>query len=100
MGAQFWGAAFGSINVCFAKSVSWANHSGEIVQLRDDRPAYGVYILTESGRALSSILPSNEENVGIEYARKLQTILPPNEVFLLLPSSGGGFAKIAVPPPA
>ncbi|CAD0211201.1 hypothetical protein AGRHK599_LOCUS1226 [Rhizobium rhizogenes] len=97
-GVPFWGTQFGQITVCFAKSVALPVKGNDILKIRDQRPAFGVHILTETGRALSSILPSYEYKIGLEYARKLQTVVGANEVFLIVPAGDGKFGKSSVPP--
>lgn len=95
---EFWAMPFGNIAVCFPKSLSFSNISNAILGMRDARPVFGVLILTEAGRALSSILDSYEEQIGIEYAHKLQTVLPSAEIFLIETISDDELRIRPVPP--
>lgn len=97
-GIPFWGTTFGDISVCFAKSVAWPSTGNDILNISENTPAFGVHILTETGLALSSILPSHEYYAGLNYARKLQTVVGADEVFLIVSTGDGRFGRTSVPP--
>ncbi|WFU89481.1 DUF2806 domain-containing protein [Rhizobium sp. CC1099] len=83
---KVWIHTFGKFAVGFAQDTK-ADFDQKILVDNDGKPSTPVYVLTDVGRALSSILPSNEENAGFEYAKKLASVLPQGSVmtWLVLP---------------
>ncbi|ULJ72957.1 hypothetical protein [Rhizobium gallicum] len=86
-GKKIWLSQFGKFAVGFAQDTQ-VTYDQKILSNTDGKPSTPVYVLTDVGRALSSILPSYEENAGFEYAKKLASVLPEGSVmtWLLLPN--------------
>ncbi|WP_064651865.1 DUF2806 domain-containing protein [Rhizobium sp. WYCCWR10014] len=94
---EAWASSFGSLTLSFPKSVSVSHKNSEIISLARQEPAFGVYILTDVGRALSSILPFNEIQVGVEYAKRLITEIPAANISFWQQYEPGQYARIPSP---
>jgi hypothetical protein len=79
-GAKLWLFLFGNTSVGFKQNATVSySEKGPVIH-RDGKPAIPVYILTDVGLALSSILPANEPQVGLNYASELRKYLPDGEL--------------------
>lgn len=59
-------------------------------------PAIPVYVFTDIGIGLSTILPSNQESIGMAYAAQLKSIFPDGSVSVWAILPDGRMAMILV----
>lgn len=84
---QLWAANIGDLMVVFDRS---ASHVGDdngddnnFLIWRDGFPCYPVYILTDVGVALSSIIPTHNDDVTYAFAQGLEASISPQKVHVL-----------------
>ncbi|MBY3207046.1 DUF2806 domain-containing protein [Rhizobium laguerreae] len=73
-GVECWVRRFGDIAIAVRKDVDFPRYA-ELALNGDRTPRCPVYILTDAGFALSSILTSREDDVGVEFALHLQSMM-------------------------
>lgn len=73
-GKSIWVAAVG--NRCVSMPFDAQLDSGDVIGRNEGQPSMAVYVLTDVGVALSSILPSFESLVAERYALKLRSVAP------------------------
>ncbi|MCQ1850385.1 DUF2806 domain-containing protein [Neorhizobium galegae] len=95
-GQAIWSAIFGKTLVGIARNFR-APPNSEILAVRDGTPVYGVYVLTDVGEALSSILPNNEDQVGAAYFANVAAVMPRGQVSLWTQSGPGLFSRVSTP---
>jgi hypothetical protein len=88
-GKKLWISPFGSVALAIPQDTAIDYGSNEILSNNDGTPSIPVYILTDVGTALSSILPANEPRVAAEYADKLRGILPEGALQMYASSPDG-----------
>lgn len=69
-GEDVWATSFGKILVTYPKSAT-IRETKSILKEADGRPSFGIYLLSDVGRALSSILSSNETKVTAQFENRL-----------------------------
>lgn len=92
-----WATSFGSLLVTFPKSAEIPQDKNKLIGRLEEGPTYDVLILTDVGEALSAILPSYEEALGLEYALKLRDAMGPVTVRLWSKVSTGEHVSIPFP---
>ncbi len=99
---ESWITKMGQLLVCFPKTTPIPVVASDILArggegpTENPSPSFGAYILTDIGIALSSILPSNETEVGIQYARKLRSLLGDKGVFTMAEIGSSKFMPVAI----
>jgi hypothetical protein len=93
---RLWLTHFGKMSVGFNQNID-VRYDTTTIFKSDAGPAMPVYVLTDVGTALSSILSANEENVGFQYARKLSAALPDKALLTWLKMPDGSLAPTSLP---
>ncbi len=75
-GREWWFSPFGTFAVGLLSAAVTASNDESIFKFDKGKAAIPVYVLTEVGFALSTILPNHEDQVGVQYAGKLKSLLP------------------------
>jgi hypothetical protein len=96
-GEEVWATQFGSLIVSFPKSAQIPGRVQKVVEEIEGKPAYGIFILTDVGKALASILPSREELLGLDYAKRLRTAISPIEIFVWREIEPQKFVQVDLP---
>jgi hypothetical protein len=96
-GTQLWFAAFLETGLSFSKTalVTQSLDDGPLI-LQGTGPTIPVYVLTDVGFAISSILPNNEQAVLNHLVEKIRSVLTPSEVRVYERSPVGDFSLVRV----
>ncbi len=89
---------FGNGAIAFSPPKQAETSFPEILSVGFDRvPNFGVYLLTEAGLSLSSILASHEYDAGLRFANRLNSLLPRGDVTFVLRDSAGHASVVPLP---
>lgn len=95
-GRKLWMCDFDNLALAYADEVKPQYRDG-LLQLESQKPGVPIFLLTDAGFALSSILKTNAENVAMQMAAMLDGILPPGALEWYAKNPGGGWTKLQQP---
>ncbi|PBC22063.1 MULTISPECIES: DUF2806 domain-containing protein [unclassified Mesorhizobium] len=77
VGLWFW--VFGSLGIAATKSGDLRHEEG-VIQINESKPAIPVYVLTDVGAAIASILPYNLADLTDQLSAKIASAMPESEI--------------------
>ncbi|MBX5268561.1 DUF2806 domain-containing protein [Rhizobium sp. NLR17b] len=96
-GEEHWATSFGDFMISFPTTTPVVSKNNDLISLDQHKPAFKVYVLTDVGRALSSIIPSDDRLVGVQYAKKLISEVPNIPLSFWGQVQPGKFARVPSP---
>ncbi|NEH72283.1 DUF2806 domain-containing protein [Rhizobium leguminosarum] len=75
-GEEHWATSFGKSMISFPATTTVVSKNKDLIRMDKQTPSFSVYILTDVGKALSSIIPTDDRLVAVEYAKKLISEAP------------------------
>ncbi|WP_271896153.1 DUF2806 domain-containing protein [Candidatus Phyllobacterium onerii] len=96
-GAKLWLFPFGTYLVGLEQSVALTYGTAAPIKDSEGGPAVPVYLLTDVGKALSTIIPTDENVAGLSFYAKLKDYPPSGHVRLYAKSSNGQWQTVSAP---